>query len=198
MVANGVSVFFQGHDHLFAKEELDGVIYQEVPMPSDSTYIIGVRDNGDSYTGVTLDGSGHVRVRVTPDSARVDYVRSYLPADENATHANREIAYSYKVLPRVTEVSGSPSVPVSFGLDQNFPNPFNPTTTIVYHMPVSGVVSIRVFDLLGREVARPVDGYGEPGSHSVVWNAAGLPSGMYLYQMIVNGVSMVRTSLLLK
>ncbi|MFM8179600.1 MAG: metallophosphoesterase family protein [Candidatus Kapaibacterium sp.] len=67
MVKYGVNVFFQGHDHLFAKEELDGVVYHEVPMPSDSTYEIGVLANADAYKGVTMRGSGHIRVDVRPD-----------------------------------------------------------------------------------------------------------------------------------
>jgi hypothetical protein len=198
MVTNGVSVFFQGHDHLFAKEELDGVIYQEVPMPSDSTYIIGVRDNGDSYTGVTLDGAGHIRVRVTPDSAKVDYVRSYLPADENATHVHREIAYSYKLLPRVTAIAERPTMPANFGLEQNYPNPFNPATTIRYTVPVSGPVSLRVYDVMGREVARPVDGFNDAGPHTIVWDAPGMASGVYMYRLTAPGTSVARTALLVK
>jgi hypothetical protein len=79
MVANGVDIFFQGHDHLYAVEELDGIVYQEVPMPSDSSYNIGVTDNGDAYTGIKLNGSGHLRVRVDPDCVTVDYVAAWLP-----------------------------------------------------------------------------------------------------------------------
>lgn len=98
MVANGVNIFFQGHDHLFAREELDGLVYQEVPMPSDSTYEIGVLANADAYTDVTLDGSGHLRVTVTPSCVTVDYIRAYLPADTlSGLHHNGEIAYSYTV-----------------------------------------------------------------------------------------------------
>ncbi|HND89711.1 MAG TPA: metallophosphoesterase, partial [Saprospiraceae bacterium] len=58
MVANGVNIFFQGHDHLYAWEKMDGLVYQEVPMPSDTSYQIGMLANADAYTDVTLDGSG--------------------------------------------------------------------------------------------------------------------------------------------
>ena len=75
MVKNGVQVFIQGHDHLYAKEDIDGMVYQEVPMPSDSTYKIGMTDNGDAFSGVKLDGSGHLRVTISPDSLTVDYVK---------------------------------------------------------------------------------------------------------------------------
>ncbi|HRE58624.1 MAG TPA: metallophosphoesterase [Candidatus Kapabacteria bacterium] len=98
MVKHHVSVFFQGHDHLYAKEELDGIIYQEVPMACDSTYEIGVLANADAYTGIVLDGSGHLRVSVDSNDVTVDFVRAYLPADTlDSHHKNREIAYSYSL-----------------------------------------------------------------------------------------------------
>jgi hypothetical protein len=94
-VDNGVNIFFQGHDHLFAKEELDGVIYQEVPMPSDSSYEIGMLANADAYTADTLDGAGHIRVKVKESCITVDFVRTYLPKDTLGIHKNGEIAFSY-------------------------------------------------------------------------------------------------------
>lgn len=106
MVKYGVNVFFQGHDHLFAKEELDNVVYQEVPMPSDSTYEIGVLANADAYKGITLNGTGHIRVDVKPEGVTVDYIRSYLPADTvGGTRVNREVAHSYTVQARATGVA---------------------------------------------------------------------------------------------
>ncbi len=96
MVKHGVNIFFQGHDHLFAKEELDGIVYQEVPMPSDSTYEIGMLANGDAYTGITLNGTGHIRVNISPECIHVDFIRAYLPEDTNTgEHQNGEVAYSY-------------------------------------------------------------------------------------------------------
>jgi hypothetical protein len=94
----GVTIFFQGHDHLFAKEELDNVVYQEVPMASDSTYQIGMLANADAYTatGNQRDGSGHIRVKVSPDNVKVDYVKAYLPIDtKSGQHQNREIGFTY-------------------------------------------------------------------------------------------------------
>ncbi len=94
-VENGVNIFFQGHDHLFAKEELDGVVYQEVPMPSDSSYEIGMLANADAYTADTIGGAGHIRVKVKESCVTVDFVRTYLPKDTLADHKNGEIAFSY-------------------------------------------------------------------------------------------------------
>ena len=95
---NGVNIFFQGHDHLFAHEVLDGVHYQEVPMPSDSTYMIGKLANADAYTADTLDGTGHIKVNVSSSCVKVDYVKAYLPKDTiDGKHKNREIGFSYTV-----------------------------------------------------------------------------------------------------
>ena len=97
-IDNGVNIFFQGHDHLFAHEILDGVTYQEVPMPSDSTYKIGMLANADAYVSDTLDGSGHIRVTVSPACVKVDYVRAYLPVDTlSGAHHNREVAFTYTI-----------------------------------------------------------------------------------------------------
>ncbi|WP_264520182.1 T9SS type A sorting domain-containing protein [Flavobacterium sp. N1994] len=94
----GVDIFFQGHDHLFAKEQLNGVVYQEVPMPSDATYTFGYTANATAYTDVTLDGTGHIKVNVTPNCVTVDYVKSYIPGTTGSTgHTNGEIGYSYTV-----------------------------------------------------------------------------------------------------
>ena len=96
-VDNGVNVFFQGHDHVFAHETLNGVTYQAVPMPSDSTYTIGQLANADAYVSDTLSGSGHLTVSVSSDCIQVDYVRAYLPADTFGVHKNQEIAFTYKI-----------------------------------------------------------------------------------------------------
>lgn len=97
MVKNKVDVFIQGHDHLFALEKVDDIVYQTVPMPSDSSYTIGVTDNGDAFTGLTLKGSGHMRYTVSPDSIRVDFVSAVLPKDETAQLKNDQVVYSYAI-----------------------------------------------------------------------------------------------------
>lgn len=97
MAKNGVTIFFQGHDHIFVKQELDGVVYQSLPLPADPYYALY---NRDAYrSGEALPGSGRVRVSVSPEKVGVAYVRSYLPRDETAEHKNGEIGYSYEVLP---------------------------------------------------------------------------------------------------
>jgi len=95
MVKNRVTIFFQGHDHLFAYQELDGFVYQSLPNPADDTY---TAFNEDAYkTGDTLPNSGHLRITVSPEQVKVDYVRSFLSEDETNGHKNREVGYSYVI-----------------------------------------------------------------------------------------------------
>jgi hypothetical protein len=196
MVKNGVNIFFQGHDHLYAKEDVDGIVYQEVSMPSDSTYIIGTRDNGDAYGGVKLDASGHIRVTVSSSGVTVDYVRAWLPADETSQHKNREIAYTYTVRPSTTSVKSSGTIPEKFALEQNYPNPFNPSTLIRYSIPHAGQVRLNVYDILGRTVAQLVDQEQSAGTYEVRFDASQLPSGIYIYQLTCNGGIQTRKALL--
>ncbi|MCX6134388.1 MAG: T9SS type A sorting domain-containing protein [Ignavibacteriales bacterium] len=75
------------------------------------------------------------------------------------------------------------ALPSGFTLSQNYPNPFNPATAISYQLPAVSVVNLRVFDMLGREVATLAEGRKEAGRYTMNWNASSLPSGMYLYQL---------------
>jgi len=93
MVKHGVTIFFQGHDHLFARQEKDGIIYQETPNPADSTY---TAFNREAYrSGDILPNAGFLRVTVSPANVKVDYIRGWLPKDETPEHKNGEVAFSY-------------------------------------------------------------------------------------------------------
>ena len=95
---NNVNVFFQGHDHVFAHEVLDSITYQSLPMAADSTYRIGFTANAGAYLSDTLDGTGHIKVTVSPAYVKIDYIRAYLPADTiNGQHKNGEVAFSYNI-----------------------------------------------------------------------------------------------------
>ena len=93
MVRHGVTIFFQAHDHIFARQELDGVVYQSVPNPADDTYT--ARNRNAYLSGDVLDNSGYLKVTVSPERLLVDYIRSYLPKDEVDGRRHGETAFSY-------------------------------------------------------------------------------------------------------
>jgi len=86
----------------------------------------------------------------------------------------------------------------TFQLKQNFPNPFNPSTTISWQMPEDNFVTLKVFDVLGREVATLVNDNREAGNHSIDFNASDLPSGVYLYRIQIGNFTESRKFLLQK
>lgn len=78
---------------------------------------------------------------------------------------------------------GDPTVPAEFALEQNYPNPFNPVTRISYSIPYSGYVTLKIFNIIGQEVATLVQEVKESGTHEVSWNAGNGPSGVYFYRL---------------
>ena len=93
MVDNGVTIFFQGHDHLYARQELNGVVYQTLPLPADPNYGLY---NGQAYrSGTVLPGSGRLRVTVNPGHVTAQYLKSILPSDVAAQGEGGGIAHTY-------------------------------------------------------------------------------------------------------
>lgn len=91
-----------------------------------------------------------------------------------------------------------PVLPNEFSLSQNFPNPFNPVTAIKYGLPKAGNVTLKVYDLLGREVSVLVNEMKQPGIYSVEFNASNYASGIYLYRIESGGFTDVKKMLLVK
>ena len=92
----------------------------------------------------------------------------------------------------------NPELITIYSLSQNYPNPFNPSTIINYQTPVDNFVTLKVFDVLGREVAQLVNTYKEAGTHSVEFNASDLSSGLYFYTLRANGYSLTKKMIITK
>jgi hypothetical protein len=113
------------------------------------------------------------------------------------THTDELIAYKASA---VTSVSGNAvnQLPRNYSLSQNYPNPFNPTTNISYQLPASSFTTLKVYDLLGREIATLVNEQKSAGTHTATFNAAALSSGMYFYQIKAGSFTETKKLVILK
>jgi len=133
------------------------------PLVDDST----VTTTSRTVTGLALNTTYYWRVR----------------SKNAAGYSAFTNARSFKTIrtTAVEQIDGA--VPTDYVLSQNYPNPFNPSTTIQYALPVSGFVTLRVYDVLGKQVFELINQYQNAGSYRIKVNAQTLPSGMYLYEL---------------
>ncbi|MBI5473566.1 MAG: multicopper oxidase domain-containing protein [Ignavibacteriae bacterium] len=127
-----------------------------------------------------------------------DYNGIYLLHCHNLEHEDDGMMMNFRVS-GLTEVgNANEGAPSGFQLHQNYPNPFNPTTTIRFQIPETGFVTLKVHDLLGREVTTLVNEVRPAGSYDEVFNASALASGMYSYELTAGSLSLNRKLLVLK
>lgn len=173
-----------------------------VPMPSGIPAARPVLLTVARDTLVAATQSAATRFSTSPDGISWTYVEqtifSYAQAFHNTKlYAARLDGLWYK--PFVpTSVDKPETVPASIRLDQNYPNPFNPSTNIGFMVQGSGFVSLKVFDLLGREVVTLVNDERPAGSHTVSFNASGLASGVYYYRLASNSAVRTRQMIFMK
>jgi hypothetical protein len=108
---------------------------------------------------------------------------------------NRTLELWERVL---TDVSLPSAKVTGFSLSQNYPNPFNPSTTISYDLPTRSHVTLKIFNVLGQEVATLVNGKVEAGRHQVQWNAGRLASGVYFCRMTASDYLSIRKLIMTK
>lgn len=182
MTDNRANIYFHGHDHFFGKQELDGIVYQEVPQPSSKN--INNANQAASYgyvNGTILPARGYLLVTVTDSTAKVDYIRTFLPSEENATRKNKDVACSYTLHSYPAGIEENKIQENEFRLLRNYPNPFGTETTVAYELNRPVHVSIRVYDMLGREVALLCDQYQQAGKYTVKFNPGKTSSAGRIY-----------------
>lgn len=130
-------------------------------------------------------------VNITGDVNKTDTLR-FIITGNDGTYQQKEILIGYEL-------------PAEYVLEQNYPNPFNPETTISYKLPFSGYTTLKVYDILGKEVATLVNEHQLAGQYSVQLNAAqitnlrhSLSSGVYFYRLTANDYQSIKKMILLK
>lgn len=125
------------------------------------------------------------------------------PTEYNQWKTQRQTEYDFitnwrdQLVTSVNEISEN-EIPTDYVLSQNYPNPFNPTTKIEYSIPVAGNVTLKVFNTLGQEVATLFDGFLNAGKYVADFDGSKLASGVYLYKLQSNGVSISKKLVLMK
>lgn len=103
-----------------------------------------------------------------------------------------------RVINAPTGVTDNKYQPDRFILEQNFPNPFNPSTKIRYTLPQQSLVSVKVFNVLGMEIMTLMNGEESAGHHEIIFDATNMPSGLYLYRVQAGKFDQTKKMLLLK
>lgn len=168
-------------------------------------------------TGATQGNSSVLCGYVTYGNGRVVFVGDSSPADDGTGQSGNSLYPGWTgeasgdhrrlhlngslwlaKITGVTSIAEGESQITQFELNQNYPNPFNPSTVIQYSLPVVSEVTLKVFDILGNEVAAIVNGLENAGKHKVEFNASNLPSGLYVYRLTAGSYSLNKKMVLLK
>jgi hypothetical protein len=163
------------------------------------------------------DGSGPLVVRASDGKNKYSniagdsvYGKTILKSGDRFTYIQGVIYFSfnqYKLVPRGSSDYGAyntgvikdgSAVPERFALSQNYPNPFNPATRIEYDIPRTGMVSLKIYNILGQEVATLVDGNQIAGHYVAQFDASRLPSGMYIYSLRSGSGTLAKKMLMIK
>jgi hypothetical protein len=164
----------------------DYFVYSDWPIPVDLSY-----SNADLLTGAT--GGFPVGDLNWFPTAKATWA-----AQRDAENTAITTALNAGTKTIATDVDKVEDLPIAFQLQQNYPNPFNPSTKITFSLAHSANTSLKVFDMLGREVATLVNGYTVSGTHDVQFNAMNLASGIYYYKLTSGNFTEVKKMVLLK
>ena len=151
---------------------------------------------GSSYsTTLTYDGTypafqWQLRIDVTDNSSPQQTVTSTVYITEHSAGDDP--------LPKIGINTESVILPMEFEIQQNYPNPFNPVTTIKYAIPQNDFVTLKVYDILGREIATLVNEEKQPGYYEVKFDGSKYSSGMYIYKITGNNLNLTKKMILMK
>jgi hypothetical protein len=164
-------------------------------VKNDKVYIFNTATN--TWSGIILSNPSPVSNMMNALTAKCisDTVRLFIPGGYTTVGVANFVVTGCGT---VTGISTNQNLPKQYNLSQNYPNPFNPVTKISFDIPKSSLVSLKVYDVLGKEVASLVNEVKNPGSYIVDFNGVSLSSGIYFYKLETNGFTSVKKMMLIK
>ncbi len=173
--------------------DIDGAIVFAMDS-NQQVYAYGVTDAKGNYT---ISGLVPGTYNITTD--KFEYSGSSTNTVNLDYTQNYSASASFTLTPEsVTAVNDKPEVIQNYNLAQNYPNPFNPTTTIAFQIPSNSRVVLKIYNILGKEVATLVDGMKEAGKYNVTFNGSNLASGVYFYQLNAGNFVSTKKLILMK
>jgi hypothetical protein len=176
-------------------------------VPNTYRFAYGVKSGtyGNVYTSSYNNGSLTSRFQLNPSLVSGSYTpirAGYRYTTDSCFNVVEGIGgggvYAYSGCSGSLIGIGNNETTVSYKLSQNYPNPFNPTTKISYSLRKSGLVTLRVYDILGKEVATLVNEVKNAGNYSVDFSASNFTSGVYFYKLETSGFSDIKKMMLIK
>jgi hypothetical protein len=194
LTENRVTIFFHGHDHFFGKQEKDCLIYQETPQPSHPNFQNANQAADYGYfQGQILPNAGHLRVTVSPEGVKTEYIRAYLPQNETPTRKNGDVSATYYVSKNNCYDTLSTGVPVlwnsNYADELVYPNPASGSVNIEFSLARADQIELAILDQSGRLLRQLLAREQVPaGRFRTVWdgknNSGGdLPNGVYFWQL---------------
>jgi len=188
----------------------DGRIKPDVMARGSQTLCASVNDttsysrvSGTSLSCPLVAGAAALVLQANPNYTNMDIIEALRNTASQAT--NPDNAYGWGIIDAfqaanyyTTIGDPEPSLITQLTLYENYPNPFNPTTTISFDVPESGFITLTVYNILGERVAELVRGWTATGNHAVTWNASQSGSGMYLIVLENAQNRIIRKALLVK
>jgi photosystem II stability/assembly factor-like uncharacterized protein len=171
---------------------VDGILLG-VSAPSEKViYVCGI--NGMMYK--STDGGDAWSLSPVPTKRTISSVYFYNEKKGFAVGDSGLILFTHDDNTGIKDLESS--FPLKLTLQQNYPNPFNPNTTIEFILPQASNVSLKIFDVLGQEIATILDDHLAVGTHSVRWNAQAFTSGIYFYRLQAENTSLIKKMILIK
>lgn len=172
--------------------------WQHVPDYNDFSKFAVYRDTAINFIPDAQKRLGKSVAPIYVDSTSEAGVHYYYKVSA-LDYAGNESRYSNEIALIVTGVKDEENkIPETFGLSQNYPNPFNPATVISYQLPINSHVTIKIFDVLGKEIAELVNEAKPAGRYEVKFNASSLSSGVYIYRIHAGEFVQTRKMILTK